>query len=98
MHPEEITNRRAAGMLELLWDDGVRQQLTHRQVRAACKCSQCQSARLVGKPVTPLDAVRIEEIVQVGNYALQIVFSDGHDRGIYPWALLRSTGTLTAQK
>lgn len=97
MQPEEITNRRAAGMLELLWDDGVRQQLTHQQVRAACKCSQCQAARLLGAPVTPLDAVRIDEIVQVGNYALHMVFSDGHERGIYPWDLLRSTGTVKAQ-
>ncbi len=25
----------------------------------------------------------------VGNYAINIAFSDGHDRGIYPWALLQ---------
>jgi DUF971 family protein len=26
----------------------------------------------------------------LGHYALQLVFSDGHERGIYPWALLRA--------
>ena len=29
------------------------------------------------------------EIELVGSYAINIAFSDGHDRGIYPWAYLR---------
>jgi DUF971 family protein len=92
MQPEQIANHRAGGVLEVLWDDGVRQQLTHRQVRAACRCSHCHAARLLGTPAALADDVRLDEIRQVGHYALQLVFSDGHDRGIYPWALLRSVG------
>lgn len=89
MQPEKITNRRAAGVLEVRWDDGMRQELTHVQVRAACKCSHCQSARLLGKPVALAAGLRLDEVRQVGHYAVQLVFSDGHDRGIYPWELLR---------
>ncbi|WP_426102305.1 gamma-butyrobetaine hydroxylase-like domain-containing protein [Massilia sp. TSP1-1-2] len=44
MQPEQITNRRGEGVLEVLWEDGERQQATHRQLRAACKCSHCQWA------------------------------------------------------
>lgn len=33
--------------------------------------------------------VQITELVPVGNYALQLVFSDGHDSGIFSWAYLR---------
>lgn len=33
-------------------------------------------------------AVSIYKLQPVGNYALQIIFSDGHSSGIYSWALL----------
>ena len=33
--------------------------------------------------------VAIREIKPVGNYALQLVFDDGHDTGIYSWDYLR---------
>jgi DUF971 family protein len=32
--------------------------------------------------------VAISEIKPVGNYALQLVFDDGHDTGIYAWDYL----------
>lgn len=47
----------------------------------------------------PLAAVRAE---LVGNYAVRIVFSDGHDTGIYSWDYLRrierDTDTIPAPK
>jgi DUF971 family protein len=92
VQPEQITNRRAAGVLEVQWDDGATQALTHLHLRQACKCSPCQAARLRGQaPDAPAD-VRLDEIRQIGHYAVQLVFSDGHERGIYPWELLRSLG------
>lgn len=33
--------------------------------------------------------VAIDSIEPVGNYAIRIVFSDGHDSGIYSWSYLR---------
>ena len=33
--------------------------------------------------------VAIEEVTAVGNYAIRIVFDDGHDTGIYSWAFLK---------
>ena len=33
--------------------------------------------------------VGVREIVPVGNYAIRIVFDDGHDTGIYSWSFLR---------
>lgn len=39
--------------------------------------------------IPPLpSALRIARITPIGNYALNIAFSDGHDRGVYPWPLL----------
>lgn len=39
-----------------------------------------------GRPGAPLTADSAE---MVGNYAIRIRFSDGHDTGIYSWAYLR---------
>lgn len=33
--------------------------------------------------------VKISSLEQAGNYALQIVFNDGHDSGIYSWEYLQ---------
>lgn len=33
--------------------------------------------------------VGIDSVEAVGNYAVRIVFDDGHDTGIYSWAFLR---------
>lgn len=92
MQPEQISNCRAERTLEVSWADGVTRRWSHRQVRAACKCSPCQAARLRGIAAPFADDVVIEEIRPIGHYAVQLVFSDGHERGIYPWELLRALG------
>jgi DUF971 family protein len=40
------------------------------------------------KTVSGKKEVRITAIEPVGNYALRLVFSDGHDTGFYTWAFL----------
>jgi DUF971 family protein len=37
--------------------------------------------------------VGIKEIEPVGNYAIRLVFDDGHDSGLYAWEFLRDLGT-----
>ncbi|RUW64645.1 gamma-butyrobetaine hydroxylase-like domain-containing protein, partial [Mesorhizobium sp. M4B.F.Ca.ET.049.02.1.2] len=32
----------------------------------------------------------------IGSYAIRLVFSDGHDRGIYPWSYLREIADSAA--
>ena len=36
--------------------------------------------------------VLIDQIEPVGNYAIRIIFSDGHSSGIYSWQLLHDFG------
>ena len=43
-------------------------------------------------------AVRIVGVEAVGNYALKIVFSDGHDSGLYDWAYLHELATTESEK
>ena len=36
--------------------------------------------------------VRISKIERAGNYAIKLIFSDGHDSGIYTWSYLYELG------
>jgi DUF971 family protein len=78
------------------WHDGP-SSVPAARLRASCRCAPCQSARLRGGPASPDVAPTLVDALPVGHYAIQLRFSDGHDRGIYPWAFLRElAGDLTA--
>ncbi|PNA97633.1 MULTISPECIES: gamma-butyrobetaine hydroxylase-like domain-containing protein [unclassified Pseudomonas] len=85
--PQAIRNLRGPGQLLLQWEDGEH-SLSHTRLRGACPCSQCRAARLAGGISLVRDDVRVERITSQG-YGVQLVFNDGHERGIYPWAYLR---------
>jgi DUF971 family protein len=86
---ETISSHTRTGTLEILWSDGRQQRLTHAFLRTCCQCSHCKSFRLQGKTGEVLpEQLRITEIRPVGTYGVQLIFSDGHDRGIYPWTYL----------
>ena len=88
---ETISNSLRSGTLEILWSDGRYQRFSHTYLRTQCQCTHCKSLSLQGKTGdAPLTELRITEIHPVGMYGVQLLFSDGHDRGIYPWAYLRS--------
>ena len=54
----------------------------------------CRAAARGGH-VSPVDrGLALTNAEPVGQYALQLTFSDGHARGIYPWPLLRESGAL----
>ncbi|RDK07389.1 gamma-butyrobetaine hydroxylase-like domain-containing protein [Cupriavidus lacunae] len=73
------------GVLRIHWPDGQCQSLDPGRLRAACRCAACR-----GKPVEA--GLGDAQIVALGamGYGVQIVFSDGHDRGIYPWRYLQA--------
>ena len=74
--------------VRLQWPEGV-SELSAADLRAACRCGGCRAARLRGEPPTADSQIRLSSAAPVGQYAVQLIFADGHDRGIYPWALLR---------
>jgi prepilin-type processing-associated H-X9-DG protein len=67
---------------------GTAQPLAAARLRAACRCAQCVRARADGVFPQSFDGVVIERVSPVGSYGVNIGFSDGHARGIYPWAYL----------
>ena len=83
--------------LRISWEDGHESNYPLDALRKSCPCVTCMGGHEnMGKKVDP--AVFLEEpenyreirnINPVGNYAIQIVWSDGHDSGIYRWEALR---------
>ena len=89
MTPVAITDHQASGILELRWGDGTSSRLPHALLRERCRCGLCENNRRRHDlhPDVPA-TIRISDIRPIGDNALNLVFNDGHDRGIYPWAYL----------
>jgi DUF971 family protein len=72
----------------LLLMSSTPQPLAATRLRAACRCAQCVRARADGLFPRSFDDIAIERVSPIGSYGINIGFSDGHARGIYPWAYL----------
>ncbi len=86
--PADIKLKRAEGILEISWRDEPAVRYNARQLRCECACAGCvderTGVRTLDSDSVP-DNVGITHIELVGNYALQLSFSDGHNTGIYSW-------------
>lgn len=88
MAPESIVDHRARAALEFSWADGTRHLAAYRLLRSSCPCADCKVLRAAGRDSEAAD-VQLTDIQPVGSYGVQFFFSDGHDRGIFPWVFLR---------
>lgn len=85
--PIALRNRRQERQLLIEWSLDEAVELSHARLRGACPCSACRAGRLGGRIALVDHAVQIIAIHPQG-YGVQLVFSDGHERGIYPWEYL----------
>lgn len=69
--------------------DGRTASLPAERLRLACKCAHCIRARIDGRFPAEFPGAAIVAVRDLG-YGLNLQFSDGHDRGIYPHAYLAS--------
>ncbi len=100
--PNEINLHKGDGYLEVKWRDGVVCRYPLANLREACPCAECRGGHdkmgaahdpedilKVTIRLTPARSYEIDTILPVGNYALQPVWADGHNSGIYTWEYLR---------
>lgn len=96
--PTEIRLSEDRGTLRVAFDDGQNFTLTAELLRVESPSAEVQGhARHEKKTLAGKRHVRISKVEPVGNYALRIVFSDGHDTGIYPWSTLYRYGVEQEQ-
>ena len=67
--------------------------LSAEDLRLACKCAHCTRARFDDRFPAHFPGIAIVDLSDLG-YGLNISFSDGHDRGIYPKQYLQPRSPL----
>lgn len=92
-HPTEIKLHQKSRVLEIAFDDGEGFSLPYEYLRVYSPSAEVRGHFGVGaKLVTGKQAVNILELRPVGQYAVKIVFDDGHDSGLYDWDYLHKLG------
>jgi DUF971 family protein len=90
--PETLELTDDESVLQIAWDDGHVSRHRLDVLRAACPCARCQGhspeQSLNLKP-EQFTGVRLTDLAPVGRYAYNLVFSDGHNTGIYTLRFLR---------
>jgi DUF971 family protein len=86
--PESLVDHHASGVLEIRWRGGRTSRLPHALLRASCRCAACERQRRDGQAIDAPAAVRLAQILPVADQGVNLVFDDGHGRGIYPWSYL----------
>ncbi|MFI4859951.1 MAG: gamma-butyrobetaine hydroxylase-like domain-containing protein [Phycisphaerales bacterium JB063] len=98
IYPTDIDLERAKA-LTITWSDGRVSTYPVAFLRRNSPSADARQFReeLAKNPLTVLPSgagsggpLRAESVEMVGNYAIRLVFSDGHDTGLYTWAYLRS--------
>ena len=91
--PTELTVHRGSRMLEIGFDDGARFRIPFALLRIYSPSAEVRGHG-PGQEVlqTGKRDVLIDSLEPVGRYAVQPVFSDGHDSGIYTWEYLYYLG------
>jgi DUF971 family protein len=93
--PQELRVNPGKDALTVLFDDGARASLTAETLRTQSPSAEVQGHGGVRPPpVTGKADVKISRLEPVGNYAVRIVFDDGHDSGLYSWDYLRKLAGL----
>ena len=88
--PTDIQVHDAGRRLDVIYDDGVTATNSAEKLRVNSPSAEVQghspSQRVV---VKGKENVRIVDLKPIGNYAIQIVFDDGHNTGLFTWDYLR---------
>jgi DUF971 family protein len=97
--PTSIKLRTKSRVLEVAFDDGTTFELPFEYLRVHSPSAEVRGHG-AGQETLQLGkhAVGIRAVEPVGNYAIKLVFDDGHDTGLYSWSYLHELGTQREQK
>jgi DUF971 family protein len=91
--PTEIKVDKERRLLGVSFDDGRGFELPAELLRVLSPSAEVQGHSPDQRVTVPgKKNVRILRAEPVGNYAVRIVFDDGHDTGLYTWDYLRELG------
>lgn len=87
--PVDIRLHQASRLLELRFDNDTEAMLSCEFLRVYSPSAEVRGHG-IGQEVLQVgkESVNITGIEPVGNYAVRLIFSDGHDTGLYSWDYL----------
>ncbi|MEN3930466.1 DUF971 domain-containing protein [Microvirga sp. W0021] len=91
--PVELRLSQDKKLLTVTFDNAVAFALPAEYLRVYSPSAEVKGHTPAGrKTVYGKSNVAISSLAQVGNYAVQIIFDDGHDTGYYEWQYLYDLG------
>jgi len=91
--PTELKLDKEKRNLSVSFDDGRRFALPAEMLRVLSPSAEVQGHSPEQRVTVPgKKNVRIVRLEPVGNYAVRIIFDDGHDTGLFVWDYLRDLG------
>ncbi len=100
--PVDISVRAARREVRIVWRGGHESVYPFDLLRKECPCALCNDQRakssasaglsltVLSGPVLKSGEVQVKQVSPVGRYAINFVWSDGHDSGIYAFDFLRA--------
>jgi len=89
----------SANNLTMTWSDEHVSKFDTNYLREHCPCASCQGETVLFQTYVPEKKELLPEhnvvkaISPVGNYAIKILWGDGHDSGLYTFEYLRKLCT-----
>lgn len=80
--------------LIIKWNDNSEDRISLSLLRKNCPCATCLAEREKQSkmyiPIFTENQITVKSIGQVGKYAIQITWNDGHSTGIYEYTFLKN--------
>ncbi len=85
--------------IEITWEEGKRTFISSSTLRTNCLCASCLEEKkkkrvknnpfnIIKEEASANSRLNLIEVLPVGNYAINIVWEDGHRDGIYTFKTL----------
>ena len=91
--PTELRVTEGGRLLRVTFEQGQRYDLAAELLRVSSPSAEVQGhSPAERKVVSGKRTVAIRSAEPVGNYAVKLVFDDGHDTGLFTWQYLHDLG------
>jgi DUF971 family protein len=90
--PLQLTLKKAARVLEVSFDDGQVYQLSFEYLRVHSPSAEVKGHGGPMLLVLGKENVGVLRVEPIGQYAVRLVFDDGHDSGLFTWKYLYELG------
>lgn len=90
--PTQIKLHQKSRLLEVHFNDQTSYKLPCEYLRVFSPSAEVKAAKNRGETIVGKERVSIDSIDPVGQYAVRLIFDDGHDSGIYSWKTLKNLG------